>query len=630
MQIPITHKKGHLSIDSESNKSYDFRLSLRDLEHFDADSLNSHYSGVAESLMNMKGDFLKLYFKGGDVYANTDDKNFSLYDTKVSPHDNLFDELLGKGMGECRILNQGDHLKVGGKYLRFFRLKHFPPQIADQGHFNRVGDYFMTIRKVPQSKSCSMLDRKRKVFRSENTGDFANYKSEEGEDQAEQLYAQIQLGEEALFDVEFWFWVLCDTEEELAEQTDKMLDVFNQHEGKIAIEDMGLSEAFLNFCPGVAPSFLDPIYLPSSYLLGLMPLSQGAIHETGMLFHSTEKEKIYFDLFSGANFNAAVIGHSGSGKTFLSQKIVDYYLGKNIKAVIIDRGESFDRLVRYHNGTIFGDKVNPLAFKNPLFLAEFLAAFIPQEEFSHKNRCLLFKVLRDGLEEQKIKDLESLFKTIDKEIPDFSLYFEQHRQLFTDQPLKMHNITYVDTRQYPDEFLRPLFIFLTEYIKHLEGRKIFVFEESWHTLQHNISYIGEFFRTSRALGIGCIAITQLLDDLISNPLGKIIAENTCFKILFSAQQENDYLDEHDLEQVSQLQSKKGRYSEFYLKTINQRKTLRYYPTTLEYERFTSHHEDRKAIDKFITSFKDHFDYKTLIKRWTELKHGETDNYLYFS
>ena len=113
-----------------------------------------------------------------------------------------------------------------------------------------------------------------------------------------------------------------------------------------------------------------------------------------------------------------------------------------------------------------------------------------------------------------------------------------------------------------------------------------------------------------------------MDDLLNSPLGKIIAENTFFKILFpSSQDANEYLDEEDLERIASLKSRKGHYSEFYLKTPSHRKILRYCPTPLEHERFTSHFEDRKNMDRFIKEYEDHFDYKTLIERWTGLKYG---------
>ena len=614
MKIPLT------------NHFTTFRLIPKDLEHLSADSLGQYYESLSQGLLNMKeNSFLRLYYKEGKIYVNTDHADFSLWGTQRRPCPSLLKELLGEDVTASNVLNRGDHLKVGGKYLRFFRLKDFPQEIAEHGHFNQTSDYLISMRKLSPSEACSLLDRKRKVFRSDNAGEFSNYKSEEGETQAESLYAQIQLNREGLFEVEFWFWVLSDTEAELSEETQNLLAFFKHRDGSIKIEDLGLSEAFLNYLPGMSPSFKAPLLVPSHYLLGLMPLSGDFLHESGILFHSLNDKSVFLDNFSGANFNMAIVGHSGSGKTFLAQKIIDHHLEKGIKAVILDRGDSFDRLAKYHGGAMFSGKINPLQFKNASFLTDFFSSFIPKEEFSHQQKCLLFKTIRDNLD--KIDGPCSLFSLVDEQVENFSLYFEEHRELFTDKALEMSHITYVDTRQYPDSFLAPLFIYLAEYVKNLKGQKIFVFEECWHTLQKNIGHLGEFFRTSRAQGISCVAITQCLDDLLESELGKIIAENSYFKIFFSAaQRENESLDEHDLKRIADLKSLKGQYSEFYLKTPLHRKSLRFYPTPVEYERFTSHFEDRKKIDQFILEFENHFDYKTLIHRWTELKYGTENNH----
>ena len=607
-----------------NEQSFSSAFTPQDTEYLDSGSLGHYYEGITQSLLKMSDDhFLKIYFNAGDIYINT---NSDFLPTGIKSKDcpSLLQNLMGKKTPLTDVLNRGDHLKIGGKYLRFLRLTEFPQEIADQGHFNGLGRYFMTMRKIPRSHACSILDRKRKIFRSDNTGDFANYKSEEGEGQAEELLAQIQLNTEGLFEIEFWFWILSDTEEELTEQTGHFLSFFKHSEGKVKIEDIGLSEVFLNFIPGTPPSFIRSMLTSSNYLLGLMPLSGDYLHDNGIVFHSLSDKSIFFNNFSGANFNMAIIGHSGSGKTFLAQKIVNHHLGEGLKAVILDRGHSFDHLARYHEGTIFGDKLNPLQFKNVKFLVEFLSSFMPKREFSYHKKCLLFKTIRENL--AAIKNLDTLFIIIDKKIPEFSLYFEEYRELFTDEFIQMSEVTYVDTRKYPENFLRPLFIYLTEYIKNLDGQKIFVFEECWHTLQHNINYLGEFFRTSRSQGISCIAITQRLDDLLASGLGKIIAENTYFKILFSVpQKENEYLDNYDLERIAELKSRKDEYSEFYLKTPLHRKTLRFYPTMLEHESFTSNFKDRKKIDRFISEFKNHFNYKTLIHRWTELKYGKNIN-----
>ena len=287
-----------------------------------------------------------------------------------------------------------------------------------------------------------------------------------------------------------------------------------------------------------------------------------------------------FDSFTGDNFNTAIVGRSGSGKSFLTQKIVDYHLKSGKSAVILDRGDSFKRLAQYHEGTIFKGKINPFQFKNAAYLTEFLTSFIPNGELTYKDKCRLRKIITDNLDSE---NLSNLLSNIDRELDDFSLYFEQYKDFFTDKAIAIKNITYFDTRDYPDGFLRPLFVYLTEYIKQLKGKKIFVFEECWHTLKNNIDYVGEFFRTSRSQGISCIAVTQLLNDLTNSELGLIVAENTYFKIFFSSsREENEYLDRNDVSRINQLSSQKGSYSEFYIKSPIHRKTIRYYPTCLEH------------------------------------------------
>ena len=610
-----------MSVKVSANKnSFSHEVYPRDIEHLSPNEISNYYEDIAKSVLKMPSEYyLKIYYDEGKIYVDTDNPDFELAQAKAKACPWLLEKLIGEVPLDS-ALNHGDHIKIGGKYLRFLHLTEFPKEALDQGHFNSLDRYYMVIKQIPNAKASLLLDSKRKVFHSDNSGVFANYKSEAGEDQAEELLEQVQLNLDGLFEVEFWFWVLADTEAEMAEQTKIILDHFKHNDGKARIETLGLTEAFLSYLPGFLPALVGPIVTTSDYLLGLMPLSRDHLHDSGILLYSISDKKVFFDIFSGSNFNTAIIGHSGSGKTFLTQKIIDYYLASGIKAVIVDRGESCDRLARYHNGTIFANKVNPLQFKNPSFLTEFLCSFIPHGVLSYRQKCILFNSIQKHI--KTIKTLDELFKIVDKEIPDFSIYLNQYRDFFTDQKIRPSDITYVNTRNYPENFLRPLFIYLSEYISNLSGNKVFVFEECWHALSHNVDYIGEFFRTSRARGISCIAVTQRFDDLLNSEIGKIIAENTYFKILFSVpQKKNEYLDEYDLEYISELKSQENEFSEFFLKTPFIRKPLRYYPSVLEHERFTSNYDHRKQIDQFISKYEKDFDYKTLIKRWTELKYG---------
>ena len=153
MKIPLT------------NDFTTFRLIPKDLEHMSADSQGQYYESLSQGLLNMKeNSFLRIYYRDGKIYVNTDHADFSFCGTQNRPCPSLLKELLGEDITASNVLNRGDHLKVGGKYLRFFRLKDFPREISEHGHFNQTSDYFISMRKLSSSEACSLLDRKRKVL----------------------------------------------------------------------------------------------------------------------------------------------------------------------------------------------------------------------------------------------------------------------------------------------------------------------------------------------------------------------------------------------------------------------------------------------------------------------------------
>ena len=126
-----------------------FRLIPKDLEHLSSDSLEQYYENLTQSILKMKEhSFLRLYYKDGRIYVNTDHADFSLFGIQNHPCPSLIKELLGEEITASNVLNRGDHLKIGGKYLRFFRLTDFPKEISGHGHFNQIGNYLISMRKA--------------------------------------------------------------------------------------------------------------------------------------------------------------------------------------------------------------------------------------------------------------------------------------------------------------------------------------------------------------------------------------------------------------------------------------------------------------------------------------------------
>lgn len=629
MKFPkITQEKNQYR-ENNGNTSFAFHWAATDLDNLLPDERERYLDQVAQCFINNKAtenlkgfDFFKIYKVSNQIFLNTTHENLQIPGVTLSPCLKLEKSLFGSENYESNILIKADFAKINGHYYRFFRITEFPHELFDTDTAN----FIAAFRKIPKEKSIRALDRKRRLFRSDNTSAFANYTSEKAESQSEDLLSKIQLGSDALYELEFWFFAITTTEDELEAETRVILSALKSEDCKVCIEDLGLTEALLNFIPGVTPNFLNAALPPLSYLVGLLPLSTDKVHDEGLKLTALSGHNVNWDNFAAdsLNFNVAVCGTSGVGKTFLVQKMVDEFLKQGKKALIIDRGDSFLRLAKYHNGHIMNGKINPLQFKdNITFLTEFFASFIPQEEFSFKARCVLYKSLCQIMETTPPKGTWELLKLLENDLPEFTLYFEELKKYFTDEILPITDITYVDTKEYPERFLRPLFIFLTEYIKKIEGRKLFVFEEAWHELDNNITYLSEFFRTARTQGISCVAITQMFDDLVENKIGKVIAQMTCYKFFFSQQiKKSEYLDDYDVEQIHSCQSEKGKFSEFYLKSPLHRKKLRLYATPLEHEKYTSNDRDKEALKKYLADKEEYFDFKTLIHRWTEIKYGQ--------
>src|SRR5690606_12953772 len=135
---------------------------------------------------------------------------------------------------------------------------------------------------------------------------------------------------------------------------------------------------------------------------------------------------------------------------------------------------------------------------------------------------------------------------------------------------------------------RSLIIYLIEYFKHLEGEKIFIFDECWHLLLKNADYIAECFRTFRKYMASAVAISQNLDDFSESQLGRVIIQNTYYKFLFRQDLTvSEFIDSHAKSILDSVQSIKGVFSEFLLLTERIKKPVRFYPEPLEYQVMTS-------------------------------------------
>jgi type IV secretory pathway VirB4 component len=392
------------------------------------------------------------------------------------------------------------------------------------------------------------------------------------------------------------------------------------------VETVGLSTILESFVPGTYPNFKRAHFSTSSYLACMIPFSASEIHKSGIEFTSLSGEAVYIDIFNlyaALNFNGLITGKSGSGKSVIAQKMLLDSLESGVKGLILDKGQSFRKLTLYCGGNIFSEKFNPLQFKNPHYLKAFLMSLIPEAELSIKDQGRLFSLVKEYVSTDEKPTFSKLVEFLENSFEGIRHYFTELSDFITDSEIRVTDITYVDTALYPKKIIGPLIIYLIEYFKNINGKKIFLFDECWEYLERNSDYIEECFRTFRKHNASAIAITQDVADFLSSnsKVGQVIYNNTNHKFFFYQDTTNSpLLNEEDAQRIRSLKSVQGSHSEFFYKDDSVRKTARFYATPLEYELFTTKKEDNLKFEKYASVYGDYLDFKTLIHNWVDFKY----------
>jgi hypothetical protein len=157
----------------------------------------------------------------------------------------------------------------------------------------------------------------------------------------------------------------------------------------------------------------------------------------------------------------------------------------------------------------------------------------------------------------------------------------------------------------------------------LGGRPELYLDECHDLLKKNIDYVEKCFREFRKEGASAIAITQLFSDFQKNPVGEVMLNTSHFKVIFRHDcKESEFLDEFDLSKINQLNTVRGKYSEFYLKTSEHSKILRYFMNSEESIMFCTNPHERGPFQKFWEERKDYYDFQQILDQYKEFSFVE--------
>ncbi len=567
---------------------------------------------LEKDLINNEG-LLKIYWLGGKLFFNL----FSDLDLSCGglvPQMNPVATFLGRD--EAKITFYENYLTCGNYFIRLLSVRDFPEKVSFQEAL-KFPDFVLNLKKFSKIEAKNKVNLKRKLHFSSLFKGMRDLESENAYYEAENLLDDIGTDSKALFECEFYFLLKAKTKSELDLITERTIKDFKGKNASIMTEEKGLSYLYQSLVPGVSVSFKRRIQLPSDFVSYLIPYQRDYVLSEGMELKSRTDKSVFLDVFyEGAlNYNCLITGSSGQGKSMLANKLLMHELDRGTKAMILDLGNSFHKNALYHGGVVLSEKFNPLQFKNPRYLKEFVLA-VMDEKLGKREEGRLFEVISNT----SFGSFDEFLSALEKDFPGISFYFKEIQEFFTDEVLPLHSFNYCDFSLYPENLKAPLIIYLIEYFKNLEGKKIFIFDECWHLLLKNADYIAECFRTFRKHQASAIAISQNLDDFSGSQLGRVIIQNTYFKFLFKqALVESEFIDSTAKALLDEIQSKKGVYSEFLYLTEVHKKPLRFRPDPLEYELFTSDRGDLNRFDSYMKE-KGHFlDFKEAIHHFTEIK-----------
>lgn len=417
-------------------------------------------------------------------------------------------------------------------------------------------------------------------------------------------YAQVsgELKNNGLCDIHLSMVVLGDNESETMQATKKLRAYFNRREYKFNIETVLAPSMFLNALPlGLDEEFIklsDRFDQWSTQGAAfLIPHSASWKGNTALpiLEFVTRFGQVFaLDLFkTDSSYNALICARSGAGKSFVTNKIVNAYMGSGVEnaggnssdgaqVFIIDKGRSYLNLANQYKDAQFIEFTNDMEFSlDPFANVDDFYGKEGQAAMVHSLlKCMASESgdLSDYQSTEMLTILTNLWTEYgnDSSVTLFADKCEEHedvdiirigRQLrpwcdegvFGDffgkkfKPVDFSSRLIVcemdelSSQPHLSQCVLMSLINAAQHAMFLNGdktRKLFILDEAWMYLKDKpgkVNYLAEFleagwrrFRKTRAAGI---CITQSLLDAYQSQAGIAIVNNSPWKLMLSQEPE---------------------------------------------------------------------------------------------
>ncbi len=599
----------HVSIENDQYVSREGdRSSLEKIELVDLDAM--HIFDKITHDFNKECDLKhsdcisKVYYKNGELYKNRFNNDngvsdFSFIDSEKSI--DVFEDFFMQDL----------------KYFRLLSVKDFPPKISRRSNLVYGHEFVINYKPIPKVNAKRKLELNRRLHFSSFSKDMKDIESTNAYEECEELLEAISRDETELFDVEMFYLIEANTKDSLDIKTRKLLELYKAQDGALRVESRALSYFIHNSFVGVMPKFKRLISTTTDYLNMLIPEHRDFLYESGIAFNNDVKINL-FDR-GATNFNSLVTGASGQGKSMLVNKLVFEEVSSGKKAVIVDLGNSYQNVTKYLGGVTRSLNINPLEYRCPHYLKAFILS-IMGKNLSKVENGKLFERVSSALGEG-ISNWDDFISFVEKEFEGIRYYFSEVREYFTSQNSSENDLIYCDFSLYPESMKAPMLIYLLETFKRMNGQKLLVFDECWFLMDQCADYVMECFRTFRKHDASAVAISQSIDDFAENELGRVIIQNCFHKFIFKQQvKDNVFLNKDHKKALSNINSKKGEYSEFLYINDEACKSLRFYPTHLELELFRSDKSGREKFNYYMSEKGRFLDFSVAVNNYVKIKY----------
>jgi conjugal transfer ATP-binding protein TraC len=336
-----------------------------------------------------------------------------------------------------------------------------------------------------------------------------------------------------------------------------------------------------------------------------------------LLFGGRRGQLMALDVFDNpaGNYNVAIAGTSGSGKSLLLNEIATAYLGTGARVWIIDVGRSFEKACRTFGGSFIEFTESAAISLNPFTLVEdidedmellqpLLAQMVsprePLDGFHYSTLAAAIKrvwkargkamtvtdvhdLLATGRlddeskdEDRRLKDLAAMLHPYTRE-GSYGKYFESDATIDFDSDLVVLELEELKAKK--DLQAVVLLIIMYRITREMyfarDRKKIVIIDEAWDLLSGGATaeFIEAGYRRARKYRGAFMSATQGVDDYYRNPAARAALENSDWMFLLRQKAESiemlDKLGQLTMDDgmkrlLQSLRTEHGAYSEIFI------------------------------------------------------------------